>query len=156
MIKILFVCHGNICRSPMAEFYMKDLVVRNGYQGLIHIESAATHTDELGSDIHPGTREQLLKNEINFEKRQARLLRSRDYENFDYFIGMDTFNRSDMLKLFNGDPEEKVSLLMDWTGVEKDVADPWYTHNFEQTFSDIEAGCIAFFEHLKRLHSNRR
>lgn len=150
MIKIMFVCHGNICRSPMAEFVMKDLVHKAGFEDAVVIESAALHTDEIGSDTHYGTKEILDRYQIPYEPRQARLAKRSDYEAFDYLIGMDKFNRRDMLYLFNNDPKDKTSLLMDWTGNPHDVADPWYTGNFEVTYDDVSAGCIALLEHVKR------
>lgn len=150
MINILFVCHGNICRSPMAEFVMKYLVKKAGLESKIAVESAAMHTDELGSDTYYKTKEILDRYSIPYEPRAAHLATKNDYERFDYLIGMDKYNMSDMKTLFSGDPKKKLSLLMDWTGVSRDVADPWYTRDFKTTFDDVEAGCIALLEHLKR------
>lgn len=150
MTAILFLCHGNICRSPMAEFVMKDKVVRAGLTEQIHVESAALHTDEIGSDIHHGTREMLERFDIPFAPRAAHLAKAADYDRFDYIIGMDEYNRRDMMRLFKGDPQEKCSLLLDWPGWSRDVADPWYTGDFDTTFDDVDAGCTALLEHLKR------
>lgn len=148
--QILFVCHGNICRSPMAEFVMKDKLHCNGLANAVHVESAAMHRDELGSDIHYGTREVLDAHGIPYEPRQARLVCTADYERFDAIIGMDRHNMIDMRRLFGGDPQDKLSLLMDWVGTPRDVADPWYTGDFDATYNDVDAGCTALLEHLKR------
>lgn len=150
MTAILFLCHGNICRSPMAEFVMKDKLDRAGLGEAVHVESAALHTDEIGSDIHRGTRKILEQYGIPFAPRAAHLVRREDYDRFDYIIGMDEYNRRDMMRLFRNDPEEKCSLLLDWVGLSRDVADPWYTGDFETTFDDVDAGCTALLEHLKR------
>lgn len=150
MTAILFLCHGNICRSPMAEFVMKDKLDRAGLAGAVQVESAALHTDEIGSDIHRGTRKILERYNIPFAPRAAHLVRHEDYDRFDYIVGMDEYNRRDMMRLFGNDPEEKCSLLLDWVGLSRDVADPWYTGDFETTFDDVDAGCTALLEHFKR------
>lgn len=150
MTVILFLCHGNICRSPMAEFVMKEKLDRAGLGEAVHVESAALHTDEIGSDIHRGTRKILEQYGIPFAPRAAHLVRCEDYDRFDYIIGMDEYNRRDMMRLFRNDPEEKCSLLLDWVGLSRDVADPWYTGDFETTFDDVDAGCTALLAHLKR------
>lgn len=150
MINILFVCHGNICRSPMAEFVMKERVRKAGLEGAVYVESAAMHRDELGSDTHYGTKGVLDRCGVPYEPRAARLATKEDYERFDYLVGMDAYNMRDMRRLFKNDPEGKLSLLLDWTGANRDVADPWYTGDFEVTFNDVDAGCIALLEHLKR------
>lgn len=150
MIKILFVCHGNICRSPMAEFVMKERLRSFGLDKVIHVESAALHRDELGSDIHYGTREVLDRYDIPYESRAARLVKRSDYDAFDFIIGMDRYNYDDMQRLFKNDPQHKVSLLLDWTGISRDVADPWYTGDFDTTFNDVDAGCLALVEHFRR------
>lgn len=156
MISILFVCHGNICRSPMAEFVMKNYANKAGLQDELHIESAAMHRDELGSDIHWGTREILDRYHIPYEPRQARLVRKSDYEQFDYIVGMDRYNMQDMMRLFNNDPQQKCSLLMDWVGISRDVTDPWYTGDFDTIYDDIDAGCLSLFEHCATiLHAHR-
>ena len=150
MLKILFVCHGNICRSPMAEFVMKELLRNAGLENLVCVESAAMHTDEIGSDIHYGTKETLDRYAIPYEPRAARLVKKNTYSSFDYIIGMDKYNMRDMRILFKNDPEGKLSLLMDWVGLSRDVADPWYTGDFETTYNDVDAGCTALLEHIKR------
>lgn len=150
MIKVLFVCHGNICRSPMAEFVMKERLRSSGLDKVIYVESAALHRDELGSDIHYGTREVLDRYDIPYESRAARLVKRSDYDAFDFIIGMDRYNYDDMQRLFKNDPQHKVSLLLDWTGISRDVADPWYTGDFDTTFNDVDAGCLALVEHFRR------
>ena len=134
----------------MAEFVMKEYVRRAGLDDAVHIESAAMHRDEIGSDTHYGTREILDRYSIPYEPRAARLATKADYERFDYLIGMDCYNMRDMRRLFSNDPAGKLSLLMEWAGEQRDVADPWYTGDFQTTFDDVDAGCIALLEHLKR------
>lgn len=151
MISVLFVCHGNICRSPMAEFVLKEYVRKAGLEDEIHVESAAMHQDELGSDTHPGTKEILDRYHIPYTRRKAHLATKADYETFDYIIGMDRYNMRDMLWLFNNDPQQKCSLLMDWVGYSRDVADPWYTGDFEATYNDVDAGCLALMQHFKKI-----
>lgn len=129
---------------------MKDKVEKAGLADQIHVESAALHTDEIGSDTHYGTRAILDEYVIPYSPRSAHLAKKSDYRKFDYIIGMDEYNRRDMKRLFNGDPQEKCSLLLDWVGLSRDVADPWYTGDFEATFSDVDAGTTALLEHLKR------
>ena len=143
MIKILFVCHGNICRSPMAEFVMKDIVKKAGRGDDFVIESAATSTEEIGSDIHFSTREILKAHNIGFSPRCARRIVGGDYDRFDYLIGMDEENLRNMKRVFNGDPKGKIYKLTYFSGVNRDVADPWYTHNFDITYDDIIKGCTA-------------
>lgn len=150
MINVLFLCHGNICRSPMAEFVMRDAVYQEGLANKIHVESAALHRDELGNDTHWGTLEVLDRYNIPHEPRHAHLTKKADYEHFDLIVGMDKYNMRDMHRLYGGDPGGKLSLLLDWPGYARDVADPWYTGDFETTYNDVEAGCIALLEHLKR------
>lgn len=150
MISVLFLCHGNICRSPMAEFVMADLVRRAGLADDIAVESAALHRDELGSDIHYGTAEVLDRNGIAHTPRVARLATRADYDRFDYLVGMDRYNLRDMRRLWKGDPAGKCSLLLDWPGYDRDVDDPWYTGDFDTTYDDVSSGRIALLEHLKR------
>ena len=152
MKKILFVCHGNICRSPMAEFVMKHLVREAGLADKILVESKALHRDEIGNDTHRGTREVLRAHNIPFEKRRATLMTAADYSAFDIIIGMDTENMNDLDRLTGGDPDRKVRRLLSYSGEERDVADPWYTGNFEVTYRDVDAGCHAL---LKELIKNR-
>lgn len=151
MINILFVCHGNICRSPMAEFVMKERVRQSGLDAAVYVESAAMHRDEIGSDVHYGTKEILDRYGIPYEHRAARLATTADYDKFDYIVGMDRYNMRDMMSLYHNDPNGKLSLLMDWVSASRDVADPWYTGDFDTTYEDVDAGCLALVEHLKRI-----
>ena len=148
MKKILFVCHGNICRSPMAEFVMKNLVREAGLADKILVESKALHRDEIGSDTHRGTREVLRAHNIPFEKRRATLMTAADYSAFDIIIGMDTENMNDLDRLTGGDPAGKVRRLLSYSGEKHDVADPWYTGNFDVTYRDVDAGCHALLKEL--------
>jgi len=148
MIKILFVCHGNICRSPMAEFVMKDLVRKAGREGQCIIASKAARRDELGHDTHYGTKTKLRQMGIPFEKRKATLLSASDYVAYDYLIAMDRENVSDMLRLFGGDPEKKIYKLLDFAGENREVADPWYTGNFDETYADVLRGCTGLLERI--------
>ena len=148
MKKILFVCHGNICRSPMAEFVMKHLVREAGLADNILVESKALHRDEIGSDTHRGTREVLHAHNIPFSKRRATLMSAADYSAFDIIIGMDTENMRDLARLTGGDPQGKVHRLLSYIGEERDVADPWYTGNFEVTYRDVNASCRALLRTL--------
>ena len=148
MIKIMFVCHGNICRSPMAEFLMKDLVEKKKLSSLFHVESAACHTDALGCRPHRGTRAKLNEVGISTEGKFARLIRKDDYEKFDYIIAMDEYNLFDLKHVFGGDPEGKVKLLLNYVGLNRDVADPWYTGNFDETFDDCKKGTEALLKYI--------
>ena len=143
MIKILFVCHGNICRSPMAEFVMKDLVRKAGLETRFVIESKAARRDELGNDTHYGTKAKLRQMGVPFAKRRATLLDRSDYDAYDYLIGMDEENMRDMLRLFGGDPNGIIYKLLRFADEDRDVADPWYTGNFDETYEDVLKGCTA-------------
>lgn len=148
MIKILFVCHGNICRSPMAEFVMKDLVRKAGREEQFIIASKAARRDELGHDSHYGTKAKLRQMGVPFEKRKATLLSKSDYDAYDYLIAMDRENVSDMLRLFGGDPDKKIHMLLEFVGLKREVADPWYTGNFDETNEDVLTGCKGLMHRL--------
>ena len=148
MIKVLFVCHGNICRSTMAEFLFKDLVKRNNKENKIHIASAGTSSEEIGNPPHHGTRKKLAEFGISTEGKYATQLKKHDYDTYDYFIGMDKHNIVNMKRLFSGDSQNKVKLMLQFAGEERDIADPWYTGNFDKTYEDVHAGGIALFEFL--------
>lgn len=153
MIKILFVCHGNICRSPMAEYIMKDLVKKAGLEDQFQISSAATSREEIGNPVYPPARRKLAEHGIGCDGHAARQLVSRDYERFDLLIGMDHANIRNMQQICGGDPEEKIHLLMEYAGKpEREVSDPWYTDDFETAWRDILAGCQGL---LDRLLNNR-
>lgn len=142
MIKILFVCHGNICRSPMAEFIMKALVRAKGVDHQFYIESAAVSTEEIGNGIYPPARRCLTQHGVLFDKsKTARQVTRADYDRFDRIICMDHSNLSWIKYIIPSDPENKIHLMMSYTGHPKDVADPWYTGDFEQTFQDILEAC---------------
>ena len=148
MKKILFVCHGNICRSPMAEFVMRELVHEAGLTAEIGVASRALHTDEIGHDTHCGTREVLKAHGIPFTRRSAALMTRADYDTYDYIIGMDRENMRDLHRLTDGDPSAKVHKLLSFVGEQRDVADPWYTGDFSATYRDVDAGCRALLRQL--------
>lgn len=149
MIRILFVCLGNICRSPMAEFVMKDLVLREGLSHRFHIASAATSTEELGNPVYPPARRKLAEHHIDCSVKTARQITAQDYEEYDYIIGMDRSNLRNLLRKYNNDPQHKISLLLDYTGRPGEVADPWYTGNFDATWVDVNEGCRGLLEKLR-------
>ena len=151
--KILFVCHGNICRSPMAEFVMKDLVHRAGRDGEFHIESAATSTEEIGNNVYPPARRKLAEHGIQCAGKTARQMRRDDYDRFDLLVGMDDWNIRNMTAICGGDPEGKIAKILDFTERNGDVADPWYTGNFDATWQDVLAGCQGI---LKEIGGERR
>lgn len=138
---ILFVCHGNICRSPMAEFVMKYLVDEAGLNDQFEIASAATSTEELGNPVYPPARRKLAEHGISCAGKTARQLTRRDYDHYDLLIGMDEWNIRNMTRMCGGDPEGKIHKLLDYTSRPGDVADPWYTDNFEATWKDCLEGC---------------
>ena len=143
-MRILFLCHGNICRSPMAEFIMKALVKARGLENLYEIESAAVSTEEIGNPIYPPAKRCLRQHGVPFdESRTARQVRPSDYARFDRIICMDSWNLRLLKRIIPEDPEDKIHLLMSYTGTGRDVADPWYTGDFETTFQDLLTGCEA-------------
>lgn len=148
MTKINFVCHGNICRSPMAEFLMKDLLVKKGLEKRYEVCSRATSSEELGNPVHYGTRKILDRLNISYAGKRAEKLLKSDYDKYDYFVGMDGANVSNMRRLFDGDKDNKVYLLLDFAGQNRDVADPWWTGDFQQTYADVKTGVEAFLQFL--------
>ena len=149
MTKILFVCLGNICRSPMAEFVMKDLVERAGLAGTFSIASAATSSEEAGNPVYPPARRKLAEHGIQCAGKTSRQLRAEDYGKYDLLIGMDGRNMRNMERICGGDPEGKIRLLMDYTDRPGEVADPWYTGDFERAWQDILEGCEGLLAHLQ-------
>ena len=156
MIKIMFVCHGNICRSPMAEFLMKKLVKDSGLEDEFLIKSSATSTEEIwngvGNPVYPPARAELQRHGIGCEGKRAVQLRKDDYGKYDLFIGMDSANIRNMHRILGGDPENKIHKLMDYTDRGGDVADPWYTRSFDITYRDVLDGCTSLLEAIKREH----
>ena len=149
MIKILFICHGNICRSPMAEFVMKDLVKKAGLESQFHIESAATSTEEIGNPVYPSARRKLAEHGIYCAGKTARQLRYEDYSQYDLLIGMDRANIRNMHRICGGDFDGKMHLLMEFTDRPGDVADPWYTGDFENTWQNVLVGCRELLQAVK-------
>lgn len=148
MTKILFVCLGNICRSPMAEFVFRDMVQKQGLADRFSAASAATSTEELGNPVHPGTQRRLAREGISTRGKTAVQLTRRDYQRYDYLIGMEQRNLSGMLRILGSDPAGKVHRLLDFTDRPRDIADPWYTGDFDRTYDDVVEGCRGLLAHL--------
>lgn len=153
MIKIMFVCHGNICRSPMAEFIFKQLIVQNGTENDYFVSSSATSAEEIwngiGNPVYPPAREELAKHGIECNVKRAVQLQKNDYEKYDLFIGMDSANIRNMHRILGGDPQNKIHKLMDYTERGGDVADPWYSDRFDIAYRDIYEGCKALLSVLE-------
>lgn len=148
MKKILFVCYGNICRSPMAEAIMLHLLKEKKMEDQFYIESAATSREEIGNDIYPLAKQKLIEKGILFAPRRARQLRADDYDNFDYIIGMEMYNIYDIKNIIGLDHNNKVARLLDYTNSPRDINDPWGTGLFEEAYNDIYEGCVAFLDYL--------
>lgn len=148
MIKVLFVCLGNICRSPMAEFLFKDMVKKKKLEKTFLIESAGTSNEEEGNPVHYGTKSKMSELGISTEGKYARKLKKDDYDKYDYILAMETRNVKDSIRIFGGDKDNKVHKLLDYSNNPRDIADPWYTRNFEDTYNDIMEGLEAFLEYL--------
>lgn len=146
MKKILFVCHGNICRSPMAEFVFAHLASKAGLE--VEVASAATSCEEIGNDTHPGTKNELSKHGVSFAPRKARQIRQSDYDSFDFIIGMDSANIANLRRFFGNKDKEKIFKLLSFCGDSSDVADPWYTGDFEKTYDNISRACEALLNKL--------
>ena len=152
MVKILFVCHGNICRSPMAEFIMKDFAAKEGLSDAFYIASAATSTEEIwngvGNPVYPPAKQKLAEHGIDCAGKRAVQLQRSDYEKYDYLIGMDSANIRNMHRMLGGDPKGRIFKLLSFAGSERDISDPWYTGDFETTYRDVTEGCKALLEYL--------
>ena len=152
MTKIMFVCHGNICRSPMAEFIFKDLISKQGIEHKFYVCSSATSTEEIwgdvGNPVYPPAKAELKKHGITCDGKRAVQLKKSDYDKYDIFVAMDSMNVRNIMRIFGSDAEGKVSKLLDHTDDKRDVADPWYTGRFDVTYSDIEKGCTALLKEL--------
>lgn len=150
MINVMMVCHGNICRSTMAEFVLKDMVEKEGLSDKFHIESSATSREEIGNPVHPGTRKKLAEVGISTAGKYARQITKKDYKEFDYILIMDDMNRRNLKRVVGEDVDNKVYKLLHFAGNERDIADPWYTGNFDVTYDDVMEGCSAFLEYCKQ------
>ena len=152
MTKILFVCHGNICRSPMAELYLKDLCARAGLAERFEIASAATSTEELGNGVYPPVRRLLAERGIDCAGKRARQMKREDYQAFDYLLGMESRHLNQMRRICGGDPEGKIHLLLEDAARPRDIADPWYTGDFDSACRDITEGCELWLHRLEKEH----
>lgn len=149
-IKILFVCHGNICRSTMAQFVFQDMVNKAGLSSEFFIDSAATSREEIGNGPHYGTVTKLRQEGVPVLHHRAVQMTKKDYDTYDYLIGMDSANIRNMNRITGGDPEGKIYKLLDFAGAKRDIADPWYTGNFDITYNDVLEGCAALLEYILR------
>ncbi len=148
MTKILMICHGNICRSTMAEFVLKQMVSERGVTEQFHIASAGTSTEELGNDTHHGTKRKLTEMGIPFTKRKARQVTKADYEEYDFLVCMDNNNVRNLMRIIKDDPEGKVSLLLSFAGEDSSIADPWYSGDFDATYHDVTRGCEGLLKQI--------
>lgn len=153
MIKVLFLCHGNICRSTMCESVFTYMIKKRDIADQFIVDSAATSTEEIGNPPHRGTVNKLKQVNIPLVPHRARQITWNDYNNFDYIIGMDEWNIRNLNRMLKGDPEGKIYKLLTFSGSERDIADPWYTGNFDETYSDIVEGCEGFLKYLEEIGS---
>ena len=151
MIKIMFICHGNICRSPMAEFVMKDMLKKRDISQYFYIASSATSREEIGNPVHPGTKKKLMEYGISTAGKYAIQLTKDDYHSYDYLIGMDSYNIRNIIRITGNDSKNKVKKLLDFA-CGGDIADPWYTGNFNDTYRDVVKGCEALLTHILKEH----
>ncbi len=150
MIKILFICHGNICRSPMAEYIFKDIAAQRGLSDSFHIESAAISYEEQGNPIYPPARRILAEHGITGIRHQARRIERADYKRFDYLIAMEQYHLRNMDRILGGDPDGKFYRMLDFTDHPGNIDDPWYTDDFETAYEQIYEGCEGLMRHLKK------
>lgn len=150
MIKILFICHGNICRSPMAEFIFKDLIQKRGVANQFFIASAATSTEEIGNPVYPPAKRKLAEHGISCEGKRARQMKREDYKEYDLLIGTEQINVRNMERIAGGDPDAKMHRLLDYSTRPRDISDPWYTGDFERAYRDILEGCEALLDYLMK------
>ncbi|MEE5989254.1 MAG: low molecular weight protein-tyrosine-phosphatase [Lachnospiraceae bacterium] len=148
MIKVLFVCHGNICRSTMAQCMFQDMVNKKGLSDRFYIDSAATSREEIGNGPHYGTVQKLREAGIPVVPHRARQMTHADYDNYDYLIGMDSYNVSNMTRIAGGDPDNKIYQMLEFAGINRSIADPWYTDNFDDTYNDLVIGLNGFWNKL--------
>jgi len=148
MKKILFICHGNICRSPMAMYVLRKIVQDRGIADQFYIDSAATSTEEIGNTIYPPARRKLERESVPIDGHRARQLRRNDYAAYDLLLGADSANIRNMTRICGGDPDGKIHRLLDYTARPRDIADPWYTDDFDTTYRDVVEGCEALLKHL--------
>ena len=150
MIKILFICHGNICRSPMAEFIFRDMVDKRGLGAQFFVASAATSREEIGNPVYPPAKRKLKEHGIDPAGKTARQMTAGDYRDFDYLLAAERYNIRKMERITGGDPEHKIYRLLDFSDRPRDIADPWYTGDFDEAWDDIVEGCQAFLAWLKK------
>jgi protein-tyrosine phosphatase len=148
MVKIMFVCHGNICRSPMAEYVFGNMVKEKNLSDKFYIASSATSREEIGNSVHRGTKNKLREVGISCEEKRAVQLTKKDYEKFDYILCMETYNMKNALRIIGEDKEEKLYRLLDFSNRPRDIADPWYTGNFDETYDDILEGSEALLDYV--------
>ena len=148
MTKILFICHGNICRSAMSEFIMKDMIEKRGLSDRIEVASAATSREEIGNDMYPPAKRKLDKEHIPYTRRQARQVKAADYDKYDLLLCMEQYNIRNLKRIIPSDPEHKIHLLLDYTDNPRDISDPWYTDDFDTAYDDIVTGCKGLLNHL--------
>ena len=150
MIRVLFLCHGNICRSPMAEFIFRDMVNKRGLSDCFSIASAATSREELGNPVYPPARRILKAHGIDCMGKTARQITKADYQEYDYLLAAETYNIRNMMRIIGSDPDKKVYRLLDFSNSPRDIADPWYTGDFRITWDDIVEGCEGFLKYLEK------
>lgn len=150
MIKIMFVCHGNICRSAMSEFIMKDMITKNGLEDKIQVASSATSREEIGNDMYPPAKRKLDKEHIPYTRHHARQITKADYAEYDLILCMEQYNIRNLKRIIPSDPDNKIHLLLDHSHDPRDISDPWYSGNFDKTYDDITEGCEGLLEYLRR------